>query len=126
MDYTSSKNTKGECSSASAQSVWAVLAEVKTNTIVAVAGSQEKATTSLEEGCYLFFSTFFSVFFSLHLLRERCNTESKAKMLAVTVKGCRMFIPAQCPSAVQSVRTNMFNKHIMCLLLISSTAREEL
>lgn len=48
----------------------------------------------------------------LHLLRGRHNTEWKAKMPAVTLWGCLMFIPAQCPSAVQSVRVNMVNKHL--------------
>lgn len=63
IDHTYKKKEK--CCSSSAQSVWVVLAEVKTNTIVPVAGSQEEATASVEEGCYFFFVNFSGFSFPL-------------------------------------------------------------
>lgn len=90
------RHTFRNCSS-SAQSVWA---EVKTNTMAPVAGSQEAATASVEEGCYLL------LFLFPRKTPEVDVTGRKTKNANCGPIGLLKVIP---PSAV---RVNMVNKHL--------------
>lgn len=67
------KGGGGECSS-SAQSVWALLARVKTNPIVPMASSQWEATASVQDACSLFLLNFL-VFLFPKTLPPACEEE---------------------------------------------------